>query len=244
MLTVSTATLREASDRIAYFLECPEITQWLSSNRSCTLIINGGEDQDEPESATSLFTAMLLRGLQGTGSGLVLMWFCGQHLLDPVQLMLRNLLSQLLEQVSASVELPEIDKYGRRNHVGDLVDLLRICIERQLRYRPIYIVLDAVSCYEDHQRARNLCRVFNRVASLTSAYRKQSQHPLKILLTSPISASDICACRAAVDAVVLDAPNDVDGAMREMDEVDVVQYAKASFRPRPVRTRTRPSTLD
>lgn len=230
MLSADAATYDDAQDRVTFLLQSAEVARWLASPNSATLVVNGSEVSDSPEAATLLFSAMLVRALQKSRGGLVLYWFCSQRLHDPVQRMLRNLLCQLLDRLSPDVDLPDVSETGSPDDVGELTHLLRVCLQKELRHRPIFCILDAVMCYEDGYRSRDMCHVFSGIAALTTANTSSKQDtafPLKLLAASSTRAFDITRTRQAMNAVVLNAPDDVDGAVVDLEEMNVLQHTRA-----------------
>ncbi|WPH01352.1 Hypothetical protein R9X50_00419400 [Acrodontium crateriforme] len=211
----------DAQDRAAWMIQSPEVARWLGSSRSRTLIINGGESTHDVQSATSFFTAMMVRSTEASAPAIVLQWFCGQHIEDSIPRMLRSLIGQLIEEMDQEIELPDPRDFGRPSSVEDLAQLFRELLLEQLQHTSVVCILDAVSFYEDQDRSRELCYVFNRLSSMTKRVRTGEACQFKLLVTSPTRAMDISTTTGAMDAIILDCPDEVEGAMVRLDETDL-----------------------
>lgn len=220
-LFVDPTVYDEAQDRVAYILQSQEVETWLNAPRSAALMINGGENDHSTVSATSLFTAMMVRSLSASKPGVVLYWFCGQRQDLSIQQMLSSLIGQLIDGSSKAIHMPNPSQFGRADNVRDLTRLLWLLIDEQLRRTSVYCILDAVSFYEDQYRTEDLCHVFDRVSALAYRVRRDSGNHLKLLVTSPTRASDVEESPGAKEAVVLNAPDEVEGSMFSLRETDV-----------------------
>lgn len=221
---------------MAYIAQRLEVARWLASPDHQILIMNGHEEDHDTDSATSLFSAMLLRGIAGSSTNgfPMIHWFCGERDDDSIRRMLQGLLAQLLSQMHPDADVPTQQYAGRLQHVGDLTRLLVRCLDTQLQHSQVFCVWDGVSFYEDQYRGEDLCHVFTQLVRFVRN-ANADLHPFRLLLTSPRRSMDICETSAAMHREyvdVLDIDDELDDAMWEFGQLDLMKHAESCLRLR------------
>ena len=226
-MDVGPVSLDDAKDRMAYLMQSETVARWMGGPLPSTLIINGQDAVPSPSPATSLFSAMLLRALDRSQHSPVISWFCDQRVHGSVAQMLLSLIGQIVYRFSDDVDPPAISQAGHLNNVGDLTHFLLLCLEAQLERSAVYCIIDAIATYEDRRRSKDLCYAIRKLAGLTRASGgRRTRYPFKLLVSDPVGALDVSAALRPTNAVVLDLPDYVEGAMYELNELDVLEHTK------------------
>lgn len=171
---------------------------WLKSNRSTTLVVNGMESDgyDDVASSMTYFAGLLAQTLQRLGVALPLTFLCGQHAApgDPLEAtkgMMRALISQLLVAYGNTLDLSFIN-YQFLETVVVAQDISALCelfrgLMTSIKRGAVFCILDGVSWFESSTRIHDLAVAMTFFQSLTEEIDSQGRSSLifKILISSP-----------------------------------------------------------
>ena len=206
-----------AQDRAVALITSPATQAWLTSTASSCLQVNGQMFSNEAEtrqSPLSYFCAKLVHSILPSGSKshdmgnhtiFAVRWFCGQHSnsrnygpgatdYDAHPLgMLSNLLAQLVNQLLECPSLPLLDAFSLpKGDVRELCNLLRHIVQALPRSSVLFIVIDGISYYEDHDRVEECMEVLSTLTKITrGAPRSSNGCLMKLLVTTPLRSHNV-----------------------------------------------------
>jgi hypothetical protein len=223
-LAVGTSLYLEAQDRAAWILQAERLIEWLSNGNSTVLVVNGNEARHEFESAVSFLSAMVLSVLRDMAKishdCVRLHWFCGRNTDSNLYSMTSELLGQLLLDGKPSLPLLNIDwRFDEDFHA--IVKAFCACIKEQLRYCPVFIVIDMISAYEGRDRIKDLRYLYKRLSSLADDSEKA--YALKVLFTSPTHSSYFGTYDDKWSPELLEVPDVVDGDLSGINDESLVE---------------------
>ena len=159
---------RQEQDRIFAIMRSPKLQNWLTTETSTALFINGNSQASKWQQATSFVSAKLVDSINPStederahsSTMISLAFFCGEHLQqdDPgsmVDGMMRSLLAQLL-LAWPNFDLKTIREMrdGRFDDLQDLCDMFCALIGQLSSEVVVFCVMDAIGYYEN---SKDLC---------------------------------------------------------------------------------------
>lgn len=212
-LAIGPTSYQDIQDRAGWILQSSEIANWLASEESSILVVNGNSAHHERDSAVSFFSAMLVHALLSSNS-VVLHWFCGRNISSGPHIAARSLLGQI---VQAGVDHMPIPSAGTPRQLDDprtVIALLSACITRQLEDTDVYCIFDSVSFYESRAWEDEMLLLYRELVAIVETCA--SKHRLKVLMTSPMQSTYMGTYQDDSDAVILSVPDIVDGMSSEL----------------------------
>ena len=174
------------------FMGSQHLQAWLTSNTSRCLFAQADSGDDNPISALSFVSGLLLQTLQTSEAALSLHYACGLHTdryrdaFPSAEGMLQSLLAQLL--VGSQYENFSLDFVDRSLFRGlENADLISLCtvFEGLIRQVPastiIFLIVDGISFYETEDKVKGICYAISKLIELAET----SDCVLKLLVTSP-----------------------------------------------------------
>lgn len=206
-----------SQDRAVALITSPAMQEWLTSTVSSCLQVNGQMFSNEAEtrqSPFSYFCAKLVHSILPSGSKFrklgkhtifAVRWFCGQHSnsrnygpgatdYDAHPLgMLSNLLAQLINQLLECPSLAPIDVFSvSKGDVSELCNLLIYIVQALPKASILFIVIDGISYYEDHDRLEECMEVLSTLTEITRGDARLSNECLiKLLVTTPLRSHHV-----------------------------------------------------
>lgn len=175
----------------AIMLQTPEVRVWLGSPCSTALAINAGEVYSRTTSSVSLASALLTRTISTNVNAVVLSWYCGLHTGDnDVHNMIASMIGQLCQSKTCGIDfntfwnesLASMRMYAANTKM--LLNILSAFLQEQLKYTPIYMVIDGISFYESVYYYQQTLDFFDSMQWLTR-FDSYSLKPFRLLVTSP-----------------------------------------------------------
>ncbi|KKY18708.1 hypothetical protein UCRPC4_g04859 [Phaeomoniella chlamydospora] len=178
-----------------------QLKDWVTSEDSSVLLIHG-LSIDETQSPLTLVCALLIdtayKTIAKADSFVVpLCFFCGEHLdladdeeAHP-QGMILTLIAQLLFLYSDFNFLP-IEKLWKKfkpNDIRSICRLFEALILQLPAHAKVFIIIDAISYYEDRTRREAAVEAVNRLVGLARRKDDGKSPIVKILMTSPSSCN-------------------------------------------------------
>ncbi len=203
-----------SQDRAVALISSPVLQEWLTSTISLSLIVNGqmfSSEEEIRQSPLSYFCAKLVDSILPPSTSsqtpkfravFVLRWFCGEHTnfydYGPGKTdydahppgMLSNMLVQLIVQLLECPSLPQLSHLSIPNNdpqLSELCDLFKLLVEALPRGSILFIVIDAISYYEDEERREECMEVLSTLMEMTRGGPGfASECLIKLLVTSPL----------------------------------------------------------
>jgi hypothetical protein len=177
---------------------------WLAGGQSDLLLVDGHCDQAKTgkTSPMSVFCASLIASLVTLRSGILLHFFCGQHVMphDPLRGphgLMRSLITQLL--LDPETQEPNLDFIDSQQIYDDLVQhrLSAFCyvFQQLVRQFPkgtiIYCIIDGISEYERRLEGskENLCFVVEELQQIV--YSQSLGQTFKLMMTSANKSTEV-----------------------------------------------------
>jgi hypothetical protein len=212
---------------------------WLAGRQSDLLLVDGHCDQAKTgkTSPMSVFCASLVASLVTLRSGLLLHFFCGQHVAphDPLKGphgLMRSLITQLL--LYPETREPNLDFIDSQRIYDDLVQhrLSALCyvFQQLVRQFPegtiVYCIIDGISEYERRLEGSkdNLCFVVEELQRIV--FNQSLGQTFKLLMTSANKSTEVIHQVAGEQHVSLRAGNVHGRPMTEQSFLTDVRRAR------------------
>lgn len=186
-------------DRAVVLMQHPDFISWLGSDESSALLVHG-RDRHALKCATSFVCAKLVDLLNLKASIersqiVPLNFFCGLHNDESNDVhahppgMCKSLLLQLIDRLAAREKLdsrPLQHEIGMLDvdDVNSVLGLFCRVVEHMSRDAHLYVVIDAVSYYENRGREDEMMEAINKLVELV---RNVDRPVVKVLMASPAS---------------------------------------------------------
>lgn len=230
-LVLGPALTRTTQNRAAWIFGSKEIGSWLSGIQSRILLINGNERRHEKHSAVSFFSAMMLQVLLTEERGNVaLFWFFGENANKPIEMAMRSILSQLIDQSHQDVSPLELDQVGDLESFDDILATFVELLEEQLKLTCIFLILDSISFLES---GRYREEIHSFIDALVRIVREDEGKfcNLKVFITSPTRCR-YRPNRRLSDCLfsTLEVPEVVNRDVHSLNQLDFTEHIKSVAR--------------
>ncbi|MCJ1251447.1 hypothetical protein MMC30_008680 [Trapelia coarctata] len=180
-------------------MQSHKLHKWITCGKSSFLNVHGHiqDPKEQQLSGLSYICAKLIQefalgnkadSAKGESDFVVIPWFCGKHLdLNPV-VMMRNLIAQLLVQLSDRADLGRLwnamnikrDRLG--NHMVPLCDLFLALVHALPEGTVLFCIVDGISHYNTKDHHANLFSAIHIFVQLSNPWRHSY---FKLLVTMP-----------------------------------------------------------
>lgn len=178
-----------SQDRIQWMMKAQKLSEWLTSPKSRTLLINGNMPGNEAFSPTTILCAQLLQSLQAVSPIITVHFFCSLHTISRDGLesdatgLFKSLITQLLMR-DLSWHLGFLSSKDLDRLKDDDFDTIAMLFWELIQQSPpktfMFWVIDGITFYERSARRRNFVRLIEELLDVM----EQSQNVVvKLLLT-------------------------------------------------------------
>jgi hypothetical protein len=217
-------------NRASWVSQTSEFQDWINSNESALLFVQGHNSSFERTSPLSFLVSLLCDNLQDQPGALVLPFFCGRETAKPRVSGPMTMTRAFFVQMLASYDLAHVKDTNERplmsfleaQHImrmkednldAYIVALGQLILELRQESKAIFILVDGIDFFDTKWKDE----VLKFIRGLNKVIRKAGKRacagavggPVKVLLTA--STQSRCFTTATKSAVVLEVPEDITG---------------------------------
>jgi hypothetical protein len=220
--------------RSGYIGKADEFRDWMSSNCSAAIFIQGHGDFEKMTPA-SYFITLLRESIQKLPDTLALSFFCGLHTDGEISgpaIMAKTIFGQALalnarddsEDANGNPLLSFLGLQDVQNMQADDYDTYLSGIAQLLRnirrrYSAIFILVDSVDFYDDEYE-EEILQFISKIKKLIKVFNKRQKQEnggvLKLLMTA--SSQSSCFSPSSRSSVIMHMPEEIDGDEDKFEE--------------------------
>ncbi|KAH5013566.1 hypothetical protein HBI75_193840 [Parastagonospora nodorum] len=220
--------------RSGYIGKANEFRDWMNSNRSAALFIQGHGDF-EKMTPTSYFITLLRESIQKLPNTLALSFFCGLHTdggISGPAIMAKTIFGQALalnapddsedangDPLLSFLGVQDVQKMQADNYDTYLSSLAQLLPNIRRRYSAIFIMVDSVDFY-DEKFEEEIWQFISEIKKLIKVFNKSQKQEnggvLKLLMTA--SSQSSCFSHSSRSSVTMHMPEEIDGDEDKFEE--------------------------